>query len=202
MMEKSKKWCLLIISFIYKHFIKSEKGEAYPWGRGNYLDRQEDILKHFRDNMIIELNKDIVDRTLIKERSQSEIIIRNLEGSKFSVGLLTQNASSIGSKSQLLMSDKRALIKSLDGLCAFHNRDYWSFEWCHRRDVRQVHVEFSEGRAMRDPDWSLGNYESSVFFREGGEHKNEHVPIIKVIFNIIFKNNLILSIRYLIFGIR
>lgn len=51
------------------------------------------------------------------------------------------------------------LLGSLEGLCARLNQGWWTYEWCHRQDVRQYHQEHSNG--PRNPDWSLGAYARS-----------------------------------------
>lgn len=51
----------------------------------------------------------------------------------------------------------------LENTCALLNRDYWSYEWCHRKQIQQFHYELPPGAApdaepVRDPDWSLGKF--------------------------------------------
>jgi len=53
----------------------------------------------------------------------------------------------------------------LDNTCALlRTTEYWSYEWCHRREVRQFHeIAPPDGAApnavgVRDPIWSLGKF--------------------------------------------
>ena len=47
-------------------------------------------------------------------------------------------------------------LQPLNGLCSTLSQGWWSYEWCHRRHVRQFH--FDRGTRKRDPEWSLGDY--------------------------------------------
>ena len=50
------------------------------------------------------------------------------------------------------------LLAALDGQCAKLSQGWWTYEWCHRRYVRQFHAQGSK----IDPDWSLGGYSRTV----------------------------------------
>ncbi len=50
------------------------------------------------------------------------------------------------------------LLQALDGQCAKLSQGWWTYEWCHRRYVRQFHAQGSK----IDPDWSLGGYSRTV----------------------------------------
>mmetsp|Transcript_69414 Transcript_69414/g.130554 ORF Transcript_69414/g.130554 Transcript_69414/m.130554 type:complete len:381 (+) Transcript_69414:133-1275(+) len=49
-----------------------------------------------------------------------------------------------------------SIMKTLEGRCDTLNVGWWSYEWCHRRHVRQFHVDHASGKV--DPVWSLGHY--------------------------------------------
>jgi len=52
-----------------------------------------------------------------------------------------------GMPAQLKNSQIRTLLSKLNGHCSqLHTRGWWSYEWCHEKNVRQYHVEVS-----RDP---------------------------------------------------
>jgi len=51
----------------------------------------------------------------------------------------------------------------LRGVCAYLNQGWWTYEWCHRRHVRQFHLEARQ----RDPDWSLGDFGRTEVDAEG-----------------------------------
>ena len=48
----------------------------------------------------------------------------------------------------------RGALDQLRGSCAYLNKGWWTYEWCHRLHVRQFHLEAS----ARNPEWSLGDY--------------------------------------------
>merc|ERR1712138_202081 len=50
------------------------------------------------------------------------------------------------------------LLSKLGGQCAKLSQGWWTYEWCHRRHVRQFHAQGSK----IDPDWSLGGYSRTV----------------------------------------
>lgn len=45
---------------------------------------------------------------------------------------------------------------ALEGICSTFRNGWWTFEWCHKRQVMQYHLNPSTG--VRDPVWSLGSY--------------------------------------------
>ncbi|KAJ8600584.1 hypothetical protein CTAYLR_008173 [Chrysophaeum taylorii] len=51
------------------------------------------------------------------------------------------------------------LLSSLEGVCARLNQGWWTYEWCHRRHVRQFHQDHAA--SAREPDWSLGDFARS-----------------------------------------
>lgn len=52
------------------------------------------------------------------------------------------------------------MLGTLEGACAHRTKGWWTYEWCHRREVRQYH----QVNSKREPNWSLGSYSRS----EGG----------------------------------
>lgn len=166
-----------------------QQSDMYPWGAGKFEDRQEDILEEMRRNLVLDVKKEIIpDHFLYPDPDDNDtpVYLSNSEGFHFLIQLETKNdtvSSGPPTNNNVLsegITNRRILIKSLKGLCAFHNKEYWSFEWCHRREVRQAHIKFNEGKVVRDPDWSLGTYQTSTIEREGGNNQNKSAPIIKV----------------------
>ena len=76
-------------------------------------------------------------------------------------------------------------LKLLKNLCLLHypQDEYWSFEWCHRTEIRQFHLEHlpPPNPPGRSPDFSLGIYKNSLTVRTGGDTQNLSAPIIKII---------------------
>ena len=59
--------------------------------------------------------------------------------------------------------DASSLLARLEGRCARLALGWWTYEWCHRRHVRQFHAEASGAQA---PDWSLGGFARTEARRE------------------------------------
>lgn len=117
--------------------------DIYPWGKSSLEDRQEDLLDSFRNNMILELKREVLEAVSSKGADGKLIYpistLKNLEGKIFLVNVTDANAITDPSFAKYKpFTSKRLLSKVLKGACAFYNLDYWSFEWCHRKDVRQV----------------------------------------------------------------
>lgn len=51
--------------------------------------------------------------------------------------------------------EERALLAPLESTCLPLSQGYWTFEFCHRREVRQYH---RDGTKL-DPNWSLGSFD-------------------------------------------
>ena len=54
-----------------------------------------------------------------------------------------------------------ALKKSLRGVCTFLSISYWSYEWCFEGHLIQYHMEPKNGKYVRNPLWSLGQFKHS-----------------------------------------
>jgi len=49
-------------------------------------------------------------------------------------------------------------LKVLEGKCTVSRQGWWTYQWCHRKEIRQYH---SEEDGKRSQDWSLGSFEES-----------------------------------------
>ena len=177
----------LILSFFSKstESVKDKHNEGYPWSKDSFVDHQESLLEKFRSNMVLDLKKDIAPSFLVINNDTGDelannFVLKNLEGSDFKIQLVKDISKNSAKHLNKPHISQRSLSKSLDGLCAFLNKEYWSFEWCHRQDVRQVHIEFSDSRVVRNPDWKIGSYETTSIIREGKEQHNHSAPIVQV----------------------
>ena len=83
--------------------------------------------------------------------------------------------------STALPLDEKIISAQLEGRCAVLPVQWWNYEWCHRREVRQFHLEEikpSQPKGERDrsthvmlkrePDFSLGLYKRSIVERRDG----------------------------------
>jgi len=49
------------------------------------------------------------------------------------------------------------LLNRLDGKCTVSRQGWWTYQWCHRKEIRQYH---SENDGKRSQDWSLGSFDN------------------------------------------
>jgi len=48
-------------------------------------------------------------------------------------------------------------LKALEGKCTVSKKGWWTYQWCHRKEIRQYH---SEADGKRSSDWSLGRFDT------------------------------------------
>jgi len=136
---------------------------VYPWD-DSLQERSFEILSHLRDN----LQLDIIGETIPKafdNLPNNEIFIRNLEGVPFSAKM--KSADSVDFKSQYsFLYDEEKLAARFEGICSVLPIEYWNYEWCHRREFSQFHLEQEGRRIIKAPDWSLGKYVRTVVVRD------------------------------------
>lgn len=152
----------------------------YPWGKGSLADRQEDILDALRENTFLDVKEEILPSQL----ANGTMYLRNLEGQTHEIKTQDYNHQQ-GKRIEIpVITDANAVSKALEGVCAVLPIQYWNYEWCHRKEIRQVHIEVQNGKITRSPDWSLGSYERSIVVRERGDSTNTSAAIVKVIFSL------------------
>lgn len=142
--------------------------------------RTLEILKHLRQG---DVPLEVLHEILPGNGSVDfQVSIKAWDGSNFTCAPIPQESEhdkevdNIGSAHIFKDKAPEALNKNLDNTCAILNKDYWSYEWCHRREVRQFHLntpvdtEEPSAEPVRDPDWSLGKYaKTEVLTPEGGD---------------------------------
>jgi hypothetical protein len=83
--------------------------------------------------------------------------------------------------------DESVVLNKLISMCAGFTIDYWSYEWCHRAEIKQFHIQpHKSKKGKRNPEWSLGVYRETSFLRDdmgnlievidffdGGQHCDE-----------------------------
>jgi hypothetical protein len=60
--------------------------------------------------------------------------------------------------------DEEIFLQSLGTVCDTRNEGYWTFEWCHREEMKQYHIN-AEGKAVNT--WSMGKYVGSFEIQDG-----------------------------------
>ena len=151
---------------------------TYPFGGVDFRDRADDILDKLRSNLNLNVFQDTISSTLSNPSGPSTMYIKNSEGNLFKVDKLSQPPKTVSNETGMELYDPVALSSALEGTCAVLSIDYWNYEWCHRKQVSQFHME-QQGQAFtKSPDWSLGKFERSVFIREN--QRNASTPLLKV----------------------
>jgi hypothetical protein len=65
-------------------------------------------------------------------------------------------AASSGAPEQAKKSEEE-LLHALDDVCVTLEQGWWSYKWCHRKEIRQFHAE-PNGQVAHD--WSLGKFDA------------------------------------------
>lgn len=174
----------------------------FPWNDDITFDRrQEQLLESMRREPIALL----VDESLFVKSShqtykspldQRMIHIRNDAGELVEVMMVDdeemrrRQRQAQRKKQEAIAASYRPanpldLVNQIPSLCMVLQLpgEYWAVEYCHRKEIRQFHVEqdtSNPSKVLRSPDWSLGTYISTNILRYGGDNTNESAPIRKV----------------------
>lgn len=155
---------------------------TYPFGNLNVDDHQDEILDNLRENLLIHLKSEVLSNTFKNETKQQRFpTMRNLEFQKFLIKI--QQTSDIPLLVPERITSEDQFKESLGGFCAVHNLDYWHFEWCHKKVIKQSHYEFSDydQKFVLQASHLIGKYTSTMIEREGGNNDDESLPIKEVI---------------------
>lgn len=55
-------------------------------------------------------------------------------------------------------AEQEAALAHLDSVCLTHADGWWSYRWCHKKEVRQFHIEPKQDKPTQD--WSLGDFDA------------------------------------------
>lgn len=148
----------------------------YPWARSHnrnfhFEERQNDILNSLRNELRLEV---LTEKLPVGMDDEHSMYIRNSEGQKYTCGVhgkespTTSLATTSSSEDKAMTSYQKAfgVIDRLQKVCIINSIDWWSYEWCHRQEVKQFHlaVDADTKRHVRNPEWSLGTYVYSDYY--------------------------------------
>ena len=95
----------------------------------------------------------------------------NVVGDKFSPTDSDKTTCSVRKRSRSKMKttsissqSEEIFLQSLGTVCDTRNEGYWTFEWCHREEMKQYHVN-SEGKQVNA--WSMGKFVGSSKMQDG-----------------------------------
>ena len=142
----------------YWHFTFGNPAEIlepknYPWGEP--LDvRQRQILDHLKD----ELKLNILSEFLPAEQMtvSDPLVFLSSDGRRYEC--VSHEKEEAAVTNEFSVSD---VMARLSRMCIAFPIDWWSYEWCHQRQVKQFHIEATKrSKAKRNPEWSLGMFDS------------------------------------------
>lgn len=153
----------------------------YPWGERDHKKRNEHLLSALKNNLGLETSEPSIIASFANA-STAGVLLRGVAAS-WVARLATDdeddtedNETFTGEEDEEL--DPEAISNELRGVCSVLPIDYWNYEWCHKRELHQFHVQQKENGWFKDPSWSLGKYKRTVVVRDVNLTPS---PITKVI---------------------
>ena len=164
---------LLVVEQVAR--VSSSEQMFYPWAKTHnrlyhFEERQNEILTSLRDQLHLEV---LADKLPVGMSAEKSMYARNSEGQVYTCGVtpegkgVSQNGVGESSDASLLAFEKAfGVIDRLKKMCIIHAIDWWSYEWCHRKEVKQFHMEVDQKtkKHQRNPEWSLGTYVYSDYY--------------------------------------
>jgi len=151
--------------------------DLYPWGNYDFNDYNEKVLDNLREYEHLNVWESTLlgDMKPLLVDSATGIIptVKNDDGNTFQLNMkeIAQTDPAIDISFQ-----KKNTLSYLSGMmrekCAVLIDGYWSYEWCHRKEVRQFHLEQRGKQMKRAPDWSLGRHVRTEVIWEGEKGKS------------------------------
>lgn len=128
--------------------------QNYPWQLGEFGSRQNQILDTLLNSISVDIYKNDDSDDSLKNMRFRNLVGKSYVCSKFNEEDTLTNI--FENDIPLQLGDK------LDSVCLGFVQEYWNYEWCHRTEFKQFHVQKGRGKKIiRDPEWSLGTYTKS-----------------------------------------
>eukprot|EP01038_Epipyxis_sp_PR26KG_P014827 gene14827-19920_t len=165
---------------------------VYPWRNIDFHHRSAQLLRTMRANVDLEVADDTFNFEGINSFNQNNSIdepvfyIRNKDHQLFQVKKRNEKKElksndQKDAKSMRHLYDVNLMNSALTDLCAVLQVDYWTYEWCYKKELRQFHIEQTGEAFVRSPDWSLGKYSRTIIIRKNGDSSNASAPITKMV---------------------
>lgn len=138
------------------------------------LGRNEAIYEQIRSQPVLEILEDSVQQ----RTASTDIEMRNVDGDRFMCSISDEDAlgaAANGDAEADKAASAEALLSALENQCDTLSAGWWNYEWCHRKHVRQFHVD--SGNQL-NPVWSLGRYNHSRDPTVRSEAANEGAPVV------------------------
>jgi hypothetical protein len=167
-----------LLAFMLGTHIHSTLSEQmyYPWAKTHdrnfhFEERQNNILNSLRNELHLEVLSNKLPMGMDTDHS---MYIRNSEGQQYTCGIksetpeaLTNSLTTTNDDTSMASFQKAfGVIDRLQKVCMINSVDWWSYEWCHRKEVKQFHMEIDQRtkKHFRNPEWSLGTYVYSDYY--------------------------------------
>lgn len=136
--------------------------DMYPWGKYDFKEYSDDLLDALRENVQLKVWESTLSNSLPK--ATDSLLLKNSEGNTYELKL--KSVGKALTVAPIQTDDFMAISETLKSNCPLHTEGYWSYEWCHTKEVRQFHMEQKGNVLHREPDWSLGKAGRTVTIRE------------------------------------
>mmetsp|Transcript_37799 Transcript_37799/g.65313 ORF Transcript_37799/g.65313 Transcript_37799/m.65313 type:complete len:812 (-) Transcript_37799:9-2444(-) len=136
--------------------------DMYPWGKYDFKEYSDDLLDALRENVQLKVWESTLSNSLSK--ASDSLLLKNSEGNTYEMKL--KSVGKALTVAPIQTDDFMEISETLKTNCALHTEGYWSYEWCHTKEVRQFHMEQKGNVLHREPDWSLGKAGRTVTIRE------------------------------------
>lgn len=141
--------CLVLLSFLGLTYV----AHAYK----SYLDLKELDIKY---DVTINGNPTVINESNIS-RDLNQLVLLNNIGKKF-LCLISPDFFNINEDKKQsnvhLMHNVKQLLEPLRNKCLIMTKDWWSYEFCYGKSIRQYHTERGK---LSGPVVILGNYDTS-----------------------------------------
>jgi hypothetical protein len=169
----------------------------YPWATYNsqlYQNHQENLLNQIKSMSFSILSENLPEEFL-NPSSLSPLFYTGPNYEEYSCNLTTPTTSLTSQNSgdgtrggklsplEIKNQTEMKVLRSLKDLCLQYQVDWWSYQWCSENAIEQFHLERGrKGKVIKDPLWSLGNYDFTEYDREERDDgkSNDEADLVRV----------------------
>lgn len=143
--------------------------DLYPWA-SNYAEQGEEILDRLRESMWVDVKDDVLPSSLLAALRQQRAHLLNMEGQAFAASIQQKALPEAPFTPSIrdpreqwrTLSSLEAIMQPFAGTCIIHASDYWNYEWCPSKEVRQFHATENDPGAEKEPENSPGDAEEAA----------------------------------------
>ncbi|GAB6031803.1 hypothetical protein CHUAL_010205 [Chamberlinius hualienensis] len=141
------------------------------------------------ENLVFKINWPGADVSLteaVEDNSENTLIMTTVENERYKCILPLQISQNEGEEESYVGPSALELLNSLfsSNLCIFKLEQYWGYELCHGKHLRQFHEDKETGKEVAVQEFFLGRYSSLLwtkdvnkFNAEGSSKKISHVNV-------------------------